>query len=66
MILCWWVDKDVTRYIPIQTLQIMKDIEMKSVRYDFENDKIITVQGKKKKVFFEYDMEGLLDEISVE
>lgn len=65
-ILCWWVDKDVTRYIPIQTLQIMKDIEMKSVRYDFENDKIITVQGKKKKVFFEYDMEGLLDEISVE
>lgn len=62
-ILCWWVDKDITRYIPIQTLQIMKEIEMKSVRYDFNNDSIITLNGKKKRVFFEYDMEGLLDEI---
>lgn len=63
-ILCWWVDKDITRFIPIKTLQIMKEIEMKSVRYDFENDYIITVPGKKKRVFFEYDMEVLLDEIS--
>lgn len=72
-ILCWWVDKDVTRFIPIQMLHFLREFcKMKSYRYDIvdiediELDymyKSILIQGKKKRVFFDYDMEELLNEI---
>ena len=66
-VICWWVDKDVTKFIPIQLLQAMKDHNMKSIRYDFTlfgKDCCTEIKGKKKRVFFEYDMEGFLNEIS--
>ena len=62
-IICWWVDKDITRFIPIQLLQAMKDHNMKSIRYDFTlfgKDCCIEIKGKKKRVFFDYDMEEFL------
>lgn len=72
-ILCWWVDKDTTRFIPIQMLNFLREFcKMKSYRYDvvdiedIELDymyKSILIQGKKKRVFFDYDMEELLNEI---
>lgn len=72
-ILCWWVDKDVTRFIPIQMLTFLREFcKMKSYRYDIVDIedvelaymyKSILIQGKKKRVFFDYDMEGLLNEI---
>ena len=67
-VICWWVDKDVTKYIPIGVLQRMKDLKDKSIRYDFYHrfndiDKIVEVKGKKKRVFFEYNMEEFLNEI---
>ena len=72
-ILCWWVDKDVTRFIPIQMLNFLREFcKMKSYRYDIvdiediELDymyKSVLIQGKKKRVFFYYDMEELLNEI---
>lgn len=69
-VLCWWVDKDVTLYIPIQVLEAMRNLMCKSVRYDYDKGVIdidryetyrpIPVLGKKKRVFFDYDMKELL------
>ena len=80
-VICWWVDKDVTRFLPIQFLQTLRyKLNAKSVRYDlvhnfgkWANGKdckatavwcsdeaeipLITIEGRKKRVFFDYDME---------
>ena len=66
-IMCWWVDKDVTKFIPIQLLDIHRESGAKSIRFDtdfrpiheFETGAIIepiVLKGRKKRVFFEYDM----------
>lgn len=66
-VLCWWVDKDVTRFMDIGVLSVLRDVyHMKSVRYDyhpFNENSIISpsfdifdIGGKKKRVFFDYDM----------
>ena len=61
-VLCWWVDKGVTRFIPIQALQYAKfKVGAKSIRYDDTDYNYYEVLGKKKRVFFDYDMAGLLD-----
>ena len=65
-IICWFVDKDDTRFFPIQYLQKYKQLGCKSVAAFDESDDIvhpIQIKGKKKRVFFEYDMESLLNEI---
>lgn len=65
-ILCWWVDKDVTAWLSIRFLNWWKSNAHKSVRYDnqfigyFDSFFII---GKKKRVFFEYDMNEFLDKL---
>lgn len=58
-VICWWIDKDVTKFIPIQALQICKYRGWKSIRYDVNGYKgsIKEIKGKKKRVFFDYDME---------
>ena len=68
-VICWWLDKDKTVFIPIQTLELMKTIGMKSVRYDAIDDcdgdtVMIEKKKKKKRVFFEYDMEKFLDVVA--
>ena len=66
-IICWWVDKDVTLFIPIQTLDFYKYKGDKSVRYDifdlWVNYEAIELKGKKKRVFWEYDMEEFFNQI---
>ena len=64
-VLCWWIDKDVTTFIPIQFLQMAKDKHFVSIPSDYETKWILddykylpfNIIGKKKRVFFEYDME---------
>ena len=59
-IICWWVDKDITKFIPIQMIQRMKDEGGKSIRYDVvaSNGYYVTeIKGKKKRIFFDYSME---------
>ena len=63
-VICWWVDKDVTKFIPIQALEHERFIGAKSVRYDSNSFSNIDIVGKKKRVFFDYDMGGFLDELS--
>ena len=64
-IICWWIDRDVTLFIPIQHLQSIKTFlpQSKSVRYDMERGHgVIEIPGKKKRVFFDYDMEQFFKE----
>ena len=67
-VICWWVDKDVTKFIPIQLLQYMKECDkVKSYRYEFggylpKQYTAVEIKGKKKRVFFDYDMEEFLNE----
>ena len=65
-VICWWIDKDVTKFIPIQVLQICKYRGWKSIRYDVNgyHTSIKEIKGKKKRVFFDYDMKGFLNELS--
>lgn len=63
-IICWWIDKDITRFIPIQYLETMRKQDYKSVRYDMHY-RTIQLIGKKKRIFFDYNMGELLNEISV-
>lgn len=68
-IICWWVDKDITRFIPIQTLYRMYHEGVKSVNcyWDIYTDVHLNpyplqeIKGKKKRVFFDYDMEEFLN-----
>lgn len=63
-VICWWIDKNITRFIPIQILQMLKEEGKKSLNcyWDFCVDVHNTVyaipelKGKKKRVFFDYDM----------
>lgn len=59
-VIVWWVDKDVTKFISTHYIQYLKDCGIKSVRFDNEGVGIITIQGKKKRVFFDYDMEKFM------
>ena len=66
-IICWWTDKDITLYIPIQILEQMRKEDRKSYNYNalftFESYKSFVLNGKKKRVFFEYDMEEFFKEL---
>ena len=66
-VICWWTDKDVTKFIPIQVLEALKDCNYKSLRYDYYvlnvDMPIIDIAGKKKRVFFDYDMSQFLSEV---
>lgn len=71
-VICWWVDMDITAFVPIQFLEWQRCIGRKSLHYSLAVDAYFEkwinctkVQGKKKRVFFEYDMEVLLNEIPV-
>lgn len=71
-VICWFIDKDKTVFIPIQMLQAMKNHNKKSINHELitfvdacGNGYCITIiTGKKKRVFYEYDMEKFLDELS--
>ena len=75
-VICWWIDKDVTLFIPIQLLQVEKNLDHKSIRYDYgfahydkETGKIsppVTLSGKKKRVFWDYDMTTFFKEVGYE
>ena len=67
-VIIWWVDKDVTLFIPIQTIQQMKSVGIKSIRYDVWDDcegdtDIVLISGIKKRVFFDYDFEQFFKEV---
>ena len=66
-VICWWIDKDVTRFIPISTLVYIRNGGFKSVNYKQDAYggcyKCFEIVGKKKRVYWEYDMEEFFNEI---
>ena len=54
-VIIWFVDKDITMYVPIETLQALEKEGYKSVHYTLTVG-VMHITGKKKRVFFEYDM----------
>lgn len=67
-IICWWIDKDKTMFLPIQILNDLKhNQDYKSYRFDWFHwnglQKTIEIKGKKKRVFFDYSMEDFFNEI---
>lgn len=59
-VMCWWVDNDVTRFLPIQSLVAYRAAGSKSVRYDYDLDNSLIIKGEKKRVFFNYDFTEFL------
>lgn len=68
-VICWWVDKDVTLFLPIQTLKMCYDEGWKSVNYvkaqTMEVSGVVPLKGTKKRVFFDYDMDAFFREVWV-
>ena len=71
-VICWWVDRDVTLFFPIKTLIQISQWGDKSVRYDvydkllcdkFDDNLIIKIEGKKKRVLFNYDFSEFFSKI---
>ena len=55
-VMCWWIDKDITRWIPVEEIVKRKADGKKSIRFDEDIEGSKTIAGRKKKVYFEYDM----------
>ena len=69
-VICWWIDKNITLFIPIQILYELRVQGKKSIRFDTDilwcdDVKIVLILGKKKRVFFDYDMEEFLNAVFV-
>ena len=64
-VIVWYIDKDATFFIPIQILNQDKSIGHKSMscKSCYEYPSIVEITGKKKRIFYEYDMEKFLNEI---
>ena len=66
-VICWWIDKDVTKFIPISILQVLQERGCKSYKFNefyWQDDiEVIELKGKKKRVYWEYDMEEFFNEI---
>lgn len=55
-VIVWFIDHDITRYLPIASLQVLYDNNVKSIKYDFTSIPHIDIEGSKKRVFFDYCM----------
>lgn len=64
-ILCWYVNADTTLFIPIGLLEILKQNGAKSIRYDADAIGIIPIKGRKKRVFYEYDMQDFFNSVYI-
>lgn len=67
-ILIWFIDRDETYFVDIQDLDYLKQFGNKSFNpsKDLETTPVVELIGKKKRVFFEYDLEKFLEDISYE
>lgn len=54
-VVAWWIEHDVTRFIPIQRLVDIRDSGAKSIRYDTPIPDSLDIAGEKRRVYFDYD-----------
>ena len=64
-VIVWYVKEDKTLFIPIQVLEAMKQAGKKSAILDDAewSDKFIEIEGKKKRIFFDYDVVKFLTDM---
>lgn len=62
-IICWFITKDTTKYFPIEMLQDLYEQGRKSVRFDEPDKRAFNIDGVKKRVFFNYDMDSFFHKI---
>ncbi len=56
-VIVWWVDKDRTAYIPINTIKEMREQGGRSISCQINcGAGIFDIPSQKKRVFFDYDM----------
>ena len=60
-VIVWWIDKDVTKFIPIETIMRMKESGKKSVSYAYDHFSIIDIEGVKARTFYRYNMKPFLE-----
>lgn len=72
-VIVWYVQKDITVYLPIQFLQyhlengwhgVSLKRDLNDLEFNVERG-IVFLSGKKKRVFFEYDMKEFFDAVFV-
>jgi len=66
-ILIWFIDYDKTVFVPIEILENRRQIGFKSlnIKEILEDDLFyIEMKGRKKRVFFDYDIKGFMDDLS--
>lgn len=59
-VICWWVDKDVTMWLDIRMLRFLYLSGKKSIRFDDNEVGFIPLSGRKKKIFYDYDIDFFL------
>lgn len=60
-VILWFIDHDLTVWIPIQEVVDWKGRGAKSINIkDLDHLQHIVIQGKKKRVYFDYDMDDFL------
>lgn len=67
-VMIWFIDHDLTLFVKAEGLQRLKDSGCKSVNAKTYNlnlylDEYVVVPGKKRRIFFDYDMETFLKEV---
>lgn len=69
-VICWFVDHDATVWLPIQMLNDLRDLGYKSVNIKGDWQEHYGkdwnwhwLVGQKRRVFFDYDIKQLLDDI---
>lgn len=60
-VIIWFIDRDSTMFVPIKTILEYKQENKKSIRFDDDNKLIIKLKGKKKRVFYDYEMNSLFN-----
>ena len=60
-VLVWWIDRDVTRFIPVQQLHSIRETGAKSIRYDLDIPDSILISGTKKRIYFDYDFSSFFE-----
>lgn len=69
-VLVWFIDFDITVFVPMTVLNYKRNLGFKSLNVQdlslisVDGERIIWLQGKKKRVFMEYDMQNFLEQLT--
>ena len=65
-ILCWFIQYDKTIFLPIQYIDELMKKNKKSFNINnYHEDKVIEIEGDKKRIFFNYNLEKFLNNIII-